>query len=195
MKKILVCILLGCLVLAGCTTTIPTYNPPITVIQTSIITTTEPAIISTSSSSNVVALPVAVYPIPTDGDVSGIGRPLKQIELRTAWLSSRDLVAVESSPIYNGSDDNAVFAITYGIFEQRTDMIPAPAYFQNFIKTYSLVDVPGKSWVDVPIIFDIPQGTINLPSGTVYFNIAIRDTTNTGTIQYQSAERWEITFK
>ena len=164
---------------------------PVPIIET---TTTTVTPITPIIETNVVALPVASFALPQDASQDGIGRPLKQIQFRIAWLKTGDLLAIESSPIYNASDDNKVYSLTYGIFETRPDIQPAPDYFKNFVKTYSLVNVPGKSWVDVPITFDIPKGTQNLPTSTVYFNIAIHDTASTGSLQWQAAERWEITF-
>lgn len=185
--------------LASCAQTVPVYNPPVTVIQTTVITdvvTTTPATTTTTADAPVVVdLPTANYARPDNPGIDGIGKPLKQITLDTSKLGSEDLVAVCDSPIWNSGDTDATFSLTYGIFEQRDDMAQAPAYFQDFISTYSLVDVPGESWVDVPVVFTIPKGTVGLPTGTVYFNIAIHNTSDNGSIQFQAAERWEISFK
>ena len=183
--------------LVGCTQTIPVYDPPITVIQTTVITdvvTTTP-VLTPVVTQNVVSLSDANFPQPDNSSIDGIGKDLKKISFDISKLSSEDLVAVCDSPIWNSGDTDATFSITYGIYEQRTDMSPAPAYFQNFVSTYSLVSIAGRSWADVPVVFTIPKGTTNLPTGTVYFNIAIHNTSDNGTLQFQAAERWEISFK
>jgi hypothetical protein len=196
-------------VMVGCTymPLEPTYSPAITPIATTplnpIVPTPSDTMVQFTTPTPTISEPVVVSLQAVDhsnwdkqvvAGNAGIGKALHQITFNTIWLKTRDLVAIDISPIYNIKDDNAVFSLTYGIYEQKNIPV-APDYFKNFIKTYSLVDIPGKSWVDVPSVITIPQGTENLPSGTVYFNVAIHDTGDNGSVQMQAAERWEITFK
>jgi hypothetical protein len=192
-------------ILVGCTymPIAPSYNPPVTPIATTPLT---PVAVSTTIPID-TATPTPTLIVPKvislsaadhsswkfDTSQSGIGKALHQIEFNTVWLKTRDLVAIDISPIYNAKEDDSVFSLTYGIYEQK-DIPVMPTYFKDFVSTYSLVDVPGRSWADVPTVIDIPQGT-DVPIGTYYFNIAIHDTGDTGSIQFQGAERWEITFK
>ena len=199
---LLVSLLVGVVTLTGCyQATIPTYSPPVTVIQTVPAVTVTPIVQTTiivgqqNLNQNVVSLSAANHPIPTNPDQDGIGDALVQVTLKVNALSNGSLVAVGSIPIWNSSYNDSVYSITYGIFEQRTDMQPAPSYFSSYISTYSLVSIAGRTWADVPVVLTIPKGSTNLPTDTVYFNIAVHNTNDNGNIQMQGAQRWEISFK
>ena len=203
MKKILAVLSLALIIgLAGCyQATVPVYNPPITVIQTIPAVTVTPIAQTTvitvdeqTINQNVVSLPAADYALPTNPNQDGIGKSLVQVTLKVAALEKGNLVAVGSIPVWNSDNDDAIYSVTYGIFEQR-DMVPAPSYFSGYVSTYSLVDIAGRTWSDIPVVFTVPKGTVNLPTTPVYFNIAVHNTNDSGTIQFQGAQRWEITFK
>jgi hypothetical protein len=215
-KIVLVLSLIIVVSLIGCAK-VPVYNPPIepivetpipidytpaTSLPPSVVVgipvnkdTPDPTPTQVVVPLGVVVLPKADYPIPVNSNLSGIGKPLKTVEIRTNWLKLDDVVSIGSTPIYNAEFADRIFSLTYGIFEKKDGIIPAPSYFKDFVSTYSLVNVPARSWVDVPVVFKIPKGTENLPTVPVYFNIAIHDISNNGNLQFQAAERWEITFK
>ncbi len=147
---------------------------------------TEPVSLPVSKLSH-VALP--------NKNQSGIGVAKFEVELRSLWLKFVDLRAEDYLPIYNGNDEDSVFFLSYGIFEQRKDMVVAPDYFKSWVEYFNLVQIPAKSWVDVPVRIVIPKGTSVLPSEKCYFNIAVKDINQTGFVQYQQATRFEVTIR